>query len=141
MKSPILLFDPNPVAAQRLATQLRHAGFAAYVTFDGAAAVSSARGQQFASIVVIADLADSQMRRYLHELRDADSEACLIVISDPAVEGDRDVVRELGRLPDARDEHEIVRRDAGLGYGGVEGFQDSVVATSRTPCRLFVSFS
>jgi DNA-binding response OmpR family regulator len=96
MKSPILLFDPNPVAARRLAMQLRHAGFATYVTFDGAAAVSSARGRQFASIVVIADLADSQMRRCLHELRGADSEACLIVISDPAVEGDRDLVRELG---------------------------------------------
>jgi DNA-binding response OmpR family regulator len=36
------------------------------------------------------------MRRCLHELRGADSEACLIVISDPAVEGDRDIVRELG---------------------------------------------
>lgn len=36
------------------------------------------------------------MRRCLHELRDADPEACLIVISDPAVEGGRDVVRELG---------------------------------------------
>ena len=96
MKSPILLFDPNPVAAHKLATQLRHAGFETYVMFDGHATVSSARGQQFASIVVIADLADSQMRRCLRELRDADSEACLIVISDPAVEGDRDVVRELG---------------------------------------------
>lgn len=58
MKLPILLFDPNPVAARRLAMQLRHAGFATYVTFDGSAAVSSARGRQFTSIVVIADLAD-----------------------------------------------------------------------------------
>jgi DNA-binding response OmpR family regulator len=96
MKLPVLLFDPNPVAARRLEMQLRHAGFATYVAFDGAAAVSRARGQQFASIVVIADLADAQMRRCLHELRDADPEACLIVISDPAIEGDRDVVRELG---------------------------------------------
>jgi DNA-binding response OmpR family regulator len=96
MKLPVLLFDPNPVAARRLEMQLRHAGFATYVAFDGAAAISSARGQQFASIVVIADLADAQMRRCLHELRDADPEACLIVISDPAIEGDRDVVRELG---------------------------------------------
>jgi DNA-binding response OmpR family regulator len=96
MKLPILLFDPNAVAARRLAMQLRHAGFVTYVTFDGSAAVSSARARQFASIVVVADLADAQMRRCLHELRDADPDAWLIVISDPAVEGDRDVVRELG---------------------------------------------
>lgn len=96
MKSPILLFDPDPVACRVLATQLRHAGFTTYMAFDGSAAVSSARSQQFASIVVIADLANSQMRRCLHELRGADPAAWLIVISSPAVEGDRDVVRKLG---------------------------------------------
>lgn len=96
MKLAVLLFDPDPVACRVLATQLRHAGFATYMTSDGSAAVSSARSQQFASIVAIADLANSQMRRCLHELRDADPAAWLIVISNPAVEGDREVVRELG---------------------------------------------
>jgi DNA-binding response OmpR family regulator len=96
MKLPILLFDRDPVAARVLAMQLRHAGFAAYVTFDGVAAISSARGKQFAAIVVIADLADSQMRHCLHQIRDADPEAWLIVISDPTVDRARQVVRELG---------------------------------------------
>jgi DNA-binding response OmpR family regulator len=96
MNLPILLFDRDPVAARVLAMQLRHAGFAAYVTFDGVAAISSARGKQFAAIVVIADLADSQMRHCLHQIRDADPEAWLIVISDPTVDRARQVVRELG---------------------------------------------
>jgi DNA-binding response OmpR family regulator len=96
MKLPVLLFDPDPAACRVLATQLRHAGFATYISFDGSSAVSSVRGQQFASIVVVADLANSQMRRCLHELRDADPAAWLIVISNPAVEGDGDVVRKLG---------------------------------------------
>ncbi len=96
MRLPILLFYPDPVACHVLATQLRHAGFAPYMSIDGSAAVSTARGQQFASIIVVADLANSQMRRCLHELRDADPAAWLIVISNPAVKGDRDVVRELG---------------------------------------------
>ena len=96
MKLPILLFDRDPVAARILAMQLRHAGFATHVTLDGAAAISSARSKQFSAIVVIADLADSQMRHCLHQIRDADPEARLIVISDPAVDRARQVVRELG---------------------------------------------
>ena len=96
MKLAILLFDPDPVAARALAMQMRHAGFATYVTFDGAAAISSARSKQFDSIVVIADLADSQMRHFLHQIRDADPDAWLIVISDPPLDRARQVVRELG---------------------------------------------
>lgn len=96
MKLPILLFDPDPVAAGILAMQLRHAGFATYVTSDGIAATSSASGKQFASIVVVADLADSQMRHCLHEIRDADPEAWLIVIADPTLERGGQVVRQLG---------------------------------------------
>ena len=96
MKSPIMLFDPDPVAAAILATQLRHAGFPTYVTPDGAAAILSAGRKQFAAIVVIADLADSQMRRCLHQIRDADPEAWLIVISDPTLSHAREVVRQLG---------------------------------------------
>jgi DNA-binding response OmpR family regulator len=96
MKLPILLFDPDPVAAGILAMQLRHAGFATYVTSDGIAATSNAGGKQFASIVVVADLADSQMRHCLHEIRDADPEAWLIVITDPTLERGGQVIRELG---------------------------------------------
>jgi DNA-binding response OmpR family regulator len=95
-KLPVLLFDPNPVAAGILTMQLRRAGFETHMTVDGAAAVSTARGQQFASIVVVADLADAQMRKCLHELRDAEPDAWLIVISDPPIDRSRDVVRELG---------------------------------------------
>jgi DNA-binding response OmpR family regulator len=95
-KLPVLLFDPNPVAAGILTMQLRRAGFETHMTVDGAAAVSTARAQQFASIVVVADLADAQMRKCLHELRDAEPDAWLIVISDPPVDRSRDVVRELG---------------------------------------------
>ncbi len=91
-----MLFDPDPVAAAILATQLRHAGFPTYVTPDGAAAISSAGRKQFAAIVVIADLADSQMRHCLHQIRDADPEAWLIVISDPTLSHAREVVRQLG---------------------------------------------
>jgi DNA-binding response OmpR family regulator len=79
-----------------LAVQLRRAGFETLMTADGSAAVVTARGQQFASIVVVADLADAQMRKCLHELRDAEPDAWLIVISDPALARARDVVRELG---------------------------------------------
>jgi DNA-binding response OmpR family regulator len=96
MRLPILLFDPDPVAVRILAMQLRHAGFATYVTFDGTAAISNARGRQFASIVVVADLADSQMRHCLHEIRDADPEAWLIVILDHTLDRARQVVNELG---------------------------------------------
>jgi DNA-binding response OmpR family regulator len=95
-KLPILLFDPDPVAGGILGMQLRHAGFATYVTSDGAAATSNASGKQFTSIVVIADLADSQMRHCLHQIRDADPEAWLIVIANPTLERGRHVVRELG---------------------------------------------
>jgi two-component system, OmpR family, response regulator len=95
-KLPVLLFDPNPVAAGILTMQLRRAGIETYMAVEGSAAVSTARGQQFASIVVVADLADAQMRQCLHELRDAEPDAWLIVISDPPVDRCREVVRELG---------------------------------------------
>jgi DNA-binding response OmpR family regulator len=96
MNLPVLLFDPDPVAAGTLAMQLRHAGLATYVTFDGAVAVAKARGKEFASIVVIADLLDSKMRHCLQQIRDADPEAWLIVISDPTLAGGRKMIRELG---------------------------------------------
>ena len=76
--------------------QLRRAGFATFVTSSGAAAISNAGQKQFAAIVVIADLANSQMRHCLHGIRDADPEAWLIVISDPTLDGARRVVHELG---------------------------------------------
>jgi DNA-binding response OmpR family regulator len=96
MRLPILLFAPDPVAARALARQLRHAGFVIYMAFDGTEAISNARGGQYACIVVIADLADSQMRHCLHEIRDADPDTWLIVISDPSFDTSADVVRELG---------------------------------------------
>jgi DNA-binding response OmpR family regulator len=96
MKLPILLFDPDPVAARLLMTQLRGAGVDIQITVDGATAVLTARGQRFASIVVVADLADAQMRKCLHELRDADPDAWLMVISRAPIERGREVVRELG---------------------------------------------
>jgi len=96
MKLPILLFDPDPVAARLLMTQLRRAGVEIQITVDGATAVSTARGQRFASIVVVADLANAQMRKCLHELRDADPDAWLMVISQAPFDRGREVVRELG---------------------------------------------
>ncbi len=96
MKSPIMLFDPDPVAAAILATQLKHAGFLTYVAPSGAAAISSAGGKQFAAIMVVADLANSQMRHCLHQIREADPEAWLIVISDPTLGHAREVVHQLG---------------------------------------------
>jgi DNA-binding response OmpR family regulator len=93
---PVLLFDPNPVAAGILTMQLRRAGFETYMVVEGSAAVLAARSQQFASIIVVADLADAQMRRCLHELRDAEPDAWVIVISDPPIDRSREVVRELG---------------------------------------------
>ncbi len=92
----MMLFDPDPVAAAILAAQLRHAGFPTYVAPDGAAAIASAGGKQFAAIVVIADLADSQMRHCLHRIREADPDAWMIVISDPSLSRAREVVRQLG---------------------------------------------
>jgi DNA-binding response OmpR family regulator len=96
MRLPILLFDPDPVAARVLMMKLRSAGAETQITVDGAAAVLTARAQRFSSIVVVADLADAQMRKCLHELRDADPDAWLIVISQAPIERGRDVVRELG---------------------------------------------
>jgi DNA-binding response OmpR family regulator len=96
MNLPVLLFDPEPVAAGVLAMQLRRAGFATHVTSSGTAAISGAGHKQYAAIVVIANLADSQMRHCLHEIRDADPGAWLIVISDPTLDGARRVIRELG---------------------------------------------
>jgi two-component system OmpR family response regulator len=93
---PVLLFDPNPVAAGILTMQLRRAGFETYMAVEGSAAVLAARSQQFASIIVVADLADAQMRRCLHELRDAEPEAWVIVVADPPIDRSREVVRELG---------------------------------------------
>jgi DNA-binding response OmpR family regulator len=95
MKLPVLVFDPEPVAAGVLAMQLRRAGFATYVTSSGTSAISSAGQRQFAAIVVIADLADFQMRRCLHGIRDADPDAWLVVISDPTLDGARRVAHEL----------------------------------------------
>jgi DNA-binding response OmpR family regulator len=96
MKLPVLVFDPEPVAAGVLSMQLRHAGFATDVASNGTAAIASAGRKKFAAIVVIADLADSQMRHCLHGIRAADPEAWLIVISDPTLDGARLVARELG---------------------------------------------
>ena len=93
---PVLLFDPNPVAAGILTMQLRRAGFDTCMAVEGSAAVLAARSQQFASIIVVADLADAQMRRCLHELRDAEPEAWVIVVADPPIDRSREVVRELG---------------------------------------------
>jgi DNA-binding response OmpR family regulator len=96
MSLPVLLFDPEPVAAGVLAMQLRRAGFSTHVTSNGTAAISNAGHKQFAAIVVVANLADSQMRHCLHGIRDADPGAWLIVISDPTLDGARQVIRELG---------------------------------------------
>jgi DNA-binding response OmpR family regulator len=96
LKLPVLVFDPEPVAAGVLAMQLRHAGFATYITSDGSAAISSAGHKQFAAIVVVANLADSQMRHCLLGIRDADPGAWLIVISDPTLDGAHRELRELG---------------------------------------------
>lgn len=79
-----------------MALQLRRAGFNTQIAEDGLAAVLAARGQPFAAIVVVADLADARMRKCLHELRDAEPDAWLVVISDPPVDGASDVVRKLG---------------------------------------------
>jgi DNA-binding response OmpR family regulator len=92
MQLPILLFDPDPVAARVLAMQLRHAGFA---TLNGAAAISNARSGEFVSIVVIADLADSQMRHCLHQIREAYTKAWLLIIFDPTSNRDENSVCEL----------------------------------------------
>jgi DNA-binding response OmpR family regulator len=96
MKLSVLIFDPEPVAAGMLSMQLRNAGFTTYVASSGAAAIASAHRKQFAAIVVIADLADSQMRHCLQEIRAADSDAWFIVISDPTLDGARRVACELG---------------------------------------------
>jgi DNA-binding response OmpR family regulator len=96
MQLSVLIFDPEPVAAGMLSMQLRNAGFTTCVASDGGAAIASAHLKQFAAIVVIADLADSQMRYCLHGIRAADPEAWLIVISDPTLDGARRVARELG---------------------------------------------
>jgi DNA-binding response OmpR family regulator len=96
MKLPVLVFDPEPVAAGVLSMQLRHAGFASSLVSNGTAAIASAGRKHFAAIVVIADLADSQMRHCLHGIRAADPDAWLIVISDPTLDGAREVARELG---------------------------------------------
>jgi DNA-binding response OmpR family regulator len=96
MRLPVLIFDLDAAAARVLALQLRHAGFATYVAFDCAAAITSAAGKQFASIVAIADLADSQIRQCLQQIRAADPDAWLIVIPDPVLDRARQVVRELG---------------------------------------------
>ena len=96
MKLPVLVFDPEPVAAGVLSVQLRHAGFASSLVSNGTAAIASASLKHFAAIVVIADLADSQMRHCLHGIRAADPDAWLIVISDPTLDGAREVARELG---------------------------------------------
>ena len=96
MKQSVLLFDPDPIAASILAMQLKHAGISTYVAPDGASAILRASGKQFAAIVVIADLANSQMRHCLHLIRQADPEAWLIVISDPALGRGREAVYQLG---------------------------------------------
>jgi DNA-binding response OmpR family regulator len=96
MKSPTMLFDPDPVAAATLARQLNHAGFPTFVAPDGDAAILSAGSKQFAAILVVADLADSQMRHCLHQIRNADPEAWIIVISDPSLGGAGEVVHRLG---------------------------------------------
>jgi DNA-binding response OmpR family regulator len=96
MKLPILVFDPEPVAAGMLSLQLRNAGFATHVASNGTAAIASAQRRQFAAIVVVADLADSQMRHCLQEIRAADLDAWLIVISDPTLDGAGRVACELG---------------------------------------------
>jgi DNA-binding response OmpR family regulator len=56
----------------------------------------TARGQQFASIVVVADLADAKMRMCLHELRDAAPDAWLLIISDLPIDRARAAVHDLG---------------------------------------------
>lgn len=96
MRLPILLFAPDPDAARALARQLRHAGFVIYLTFDGQEAIANARAAKYACIIVIADLADSQMRHCLREIRQADPDMSLIVISDPSLENASEVVREIG---------------------------------------------
>src|ERR1700728_3228219 len=99
MKLPVLVFDPEPVAAGVLSMQLRHAGFASSLVFNGPAAIPSPSLKHFAAIVVIADLADSQMRHCLHGIRAADPDACLILISDPTLDGAREVARRPRRPP------------------------------------------
>jgi DNA-binding response OmpR family regulator len=96
MKLPVLIFDPAPVAAGMLSMQLRNAGFTTCVASNGAAAIASVQRERFTAIVVIADLADSQMRHCLQEIRAADPDAWLIVISDPTLDGARRVACELG---------------------------------------------
>ena len=92
----VLLLDPDPQAANVMASQLRHAGFETHVTTNGPSALLAIRTMRFGAIVVVADLTDTERCSYLREIRHSAPRSWLVVIADPMIGRADDFLHEFG---------------------------------------------
>lgn len=92
----VLLLDPDPEAADVMASQLRHAGFETHITTSGPSALLATRTMHFGAIVVVADLTNTESCSDLREIRHSAPRSWLLVIADPMIGRADEFLHELG---------------------------------------------
>lgn len=92
----VLLLDPDPKAADVLASQLRHTGFETHITSSYPAALLAIRTMHFGAIVVVADLANPASCDDLRQIRHAAPHSWLVIIADSMRGRAEELLRELG---------------------------------------------
>lgn len=92
----VLLLDPDPDAANVMASQLRHAGFETHVTTSGPNALLATGTMRFGAIVVVADMTDTERCSYLRKIRHSAPRSWLVVIADPMIGRADDFLQEFG---------------------------------------------
>jgi DNA-binding response OmpR family regulator len=91
-----LVIDVNASAAEQLADQLEHSGFAADTAADWAAAVRALRAQYYGSMVFVGDVSASQDLKCIADLRRQVPRTWLITISVTKLHDTRELFSRYG---------------------------------------------
>ncbi len=92
----VLLLDPDPEAADVMASQLRHAGFETHITTSCPAALLAIRTTHFGAIVAVADLTNPAGCNDLREIRHGAPHSWLVIIADSMSSRADEFLHELG---------------------------------------------
>ena len=88
---PTLIIDPHGAAAQQLAEQLTHTGFAAHSADTCVQALAAMRVHPYRSMIFLGDLSDLEDVRCIAELRKRAPRTWIILISSTALHDAREL--------------------------------------------------
>ena len=92
----ILVIDVNAAAAEQLADQLRHSGFAVDAVTSCPAALRAVRARYYGSMIFVGDLSDPQDLNCIAELRRQVPRTWMIMISATALHDRRELFLRYG---------------------------------------------